>query len=137
MQRSLSLLFYLFDCWGFQLVSVGLVFQTIELEKQAKMHLEETLRLSIEEKDDIIKAVKTQVLFWVFIEWKEKDCGNLVHVAVQLKRCCINLKLLSFLLSESITKARNPAAFRCECCQSRFWTWWVDIFLCRCFTVTV
>ena len=42
---------------------MGLVFQTIELEKQAKMHLEETLRLSIEEKDDIIKAVKTQVLF--------------------------------------------------------------------------
>ena len=38
-----------------------LVSQTIELEKQAKMHLEETLQLSIDEKEEIIKALQTQV----------------------------------------------------------------------------
>ncbi|XP_022792053.1 golgin subfamily A member 4-like [Stylophora pistillata] len=35
--------------------------ETVELEKQAKMHLEETLQLSLDEKEDIIKALQTQV----------------------------------------------------------------------------
>ena len=35
--------------------------QTIELEKKAKMHMEDSLRVAIEEKDELIKALKTQV----------------------------------------------------------------------------
>ena len=37
--------------------------QTIELEKKAKMHMEDSLRVAIEEKDELIKALKTQVQY--------------------------------------------------------------------------
>ncbi|XP_015773208.1 PREDICTED: golgin subfamily A member 4-like [Acropora digitifera] len=44
-----------------QLRRISEMKETIELEKQAKMHLEETLQLSIDEKEERIKALQTQV----------------------------------------------------------------------------
>lgn len=35
--------------------------QTIQLEQEGKRHLEETLRLNLEEKDDLITVLQTQV----------------------------------------------------------------------------
>jgi hypothetical protein len=36
--------------------------QTIELEKKAKMHIADSFRVAVEEKDDLINVLKTQVM---------------------------------------------------------------------------
>ena len=39
----------------------NVLLQTIELEKKAKMHIADSLRVAMEEKDDLIVVLKTQV----------------------------------------------------------------------------
>ena len=41
-------------------------FQTIDLEQQAKRHMEEAMRLSLEEKDEMIKVLETKVKYPCF-----------------------------------------------------------------------
>ena len=43
--------------------SKNVLLQTIELEKKAKMHIADSLRVAMEEKDDLIVVLKTQVYF--------------------------------------------------------------------------